>query len=181
MELQHINIKIPLDGELSIDLARVVETFHQWIRDGVIDELLIDVADYAHVPAGPGVLLIGHEADYCFDNTGDRWGLRYNRKAPLDGTNEDRFRQAFGAAAKACRLLETQLAVKFSRMELELFINDRALAPNTPATFAACEAEISAFAKNVVGCQDFTLKQDADPRHRFGVAIVACKPFDLSI
>ena len=180
MELQHVNIKIPLDGQLSVDLSRIVETFHQWIRDGVMDELLIDVADYAHVPAGPGVLLIGHEADYCFDNTGDRWGLRYNRKAPLTGSNENRFHQAFRAAAKACLSLETQLALKFSRTNLELFINDRALAPNTPATYSACKADLSAFATDTLGCPKFTLKRDSDPRHRFSVAITVRQPFDLS-
>ena len=32
-------------------------------------------------PAGPGVMLIGHQADYSVDNTDDRLGVRYNRKA----------------------------------------------------------------------------------------------------
>ena len=57
-------------------------------------ELLLDVADYRHVPAGPGVMLIGNEGDYSVDNTGDRLGIRYNRKAALDGDNQDRLRQA---------------------------------------------------------------------------------------
>ena len=48
--------------------------FHQWIRDSVCPEMLIDVADYRHVPAGPGVMLIGHEANYSLDNRENRLG-----------------------------------------------------------------------------------------------------------
>ena len=45
-----------------IELEKLVPVFHQWIREKKIpDELLIDVADYAHVPQGPGVVLIDQE------------------------------------------------------------------------------------------------------------------------
>ncbi len=184
MELQHVNVKIYVDGDLNVAPARFIEVFHQWIRDQVLDELLIDVADYRHVPGGPGVMLIGHEADYSMDNTDNRYGLRYNRKAPLDGSNEDRLRQAFRSAANACRLLEAEFAtdgpLKFNRHEFELFINDRALAPNTPETMTACKPELEAFLENVFGHRDFTLKHQSDPRTRFGVTVELAKPFDLT-
>ena len=147
-----------------------------------LDELLIDVADYRHVPAGPGVLLVAHEADYSMDNAGKRWGLRYNRKAAVEGTNLDRLRQAFVAALNACRLLEEEFAdgdgLRFSRDEFELFINDRASAPNTPETFASAEPEIGAFLNGLLGHTEFTLTQFGDPRARFGVAVKCGKPFD---
>ena len=150
MELQHVNVKIYVEGDLTVDPARFIKVFHEWIQEDALDEMLIDVADYRHVPAGPGVLLIAHEADYSMDNTDNRWGLRYNRKSMLEGDNENRFRQALRSAANACRLLEARLAdesvpLKFSRHEFELFINDRALAPNSPETFAACRPELEAF------------------------------------
>ena len=184
MNLQHVNVKIYVDGDLKVDAARFIEVFHEWIREQVLDELLIDVADYRHVPAGPGVLLVGHEADYSMDNTENRWGLRYNRKASLDGSNEVRFRQAFAAALNACRLLEAQFAadgsLKFSRHEFEMFINDRALAPNTPETFAACKSELEAFLEHVLGHGEFSLDHRNDARTRFGVIIKIAKPFDLT-
>ena len=43
------------------------------------------MADYRHVPEGPGVMLIGHQANYSVDNTDNRLGVRYNRKEPLEG------------------------------------------------------------------------------------------------
>ncbi len=184
MELQHVNVKIYVDGDLKVDPARFIEVFHQWIRDEALDELLIDVADYRHVPAGPGVLLVAREADYSMDNADNRWGLRYNRKAVLDGGNEDRFRQALRSAAQACLLLEAQLEdegpLKFSRQEFELFINDLALVTNTPETYAACKPELEAFLNNVLGHGEFSLEHRSDPRSRFGVTVKVAKPFDLA-
>jgi hypothetical protein len=180
MELQHINVK----GDLPVDPAEFIPVFHQWVKDKVLDELLIDVADYRHVPAGPGVLLVGHEADYDMDNTDNRWGLRYSRKAPLAGSNEDRFRQAFRSAAHACGMLEKQFAgdsaLTFSRREFELFVNDRALAPNTPETFGACKPELESFLKNLLGHDEFELVHRAEPRRLFGVIISSAQPFELT-
>ena len=42
-------------------------------------KLLLDVADYKHVQEGPGIVLIGHEADYSLDLGGGRAGLVYDR------------------------------------------------------------------------------------------------------
>ncbi len=184
MELQHVNVKIYVEGDLPVDPADFIPVFHQWVKDKVMDELLIDVADYRHVPAGPGVLLVGLEADYDMDNTDNRWGLRYSRKAPLEGTNEDRFRQAFRSAAHACGMLEKQFAgdspLKFSRREFELFVNDRALAPNTPETFEACKPELESFLQNLLGHDEFDLVHRDDPRRLFGVTISSAQPFELT-
>src|SRR5262245_5785839 len=102
MEFQHINAKIFVEGELPFDPSGFINVFHQWIQESALPELLIDVADYCHVPDGPGVLLVAHEADYSMDHTDGRWGMRYNRKAPLSGANEDRYAQALAGAARAC-------------------------------------------------------------------------------
>jgi len=181
MELQHVNVKIFVDGDLSVDPEQVINVFHNWTAEQSCDELLIDVADYRHVPAGPGVVLVGLEADYAMDNAGQRWGLLYNRKVSMDGSNEDRFTQAFRAAAAACQRLEDQLTgLKFSRQEFQLFINDRALAPNVPETLDACRGEIESFLQTVLGHGDATLTAEPDPRRRFGVQVQTGAPFDLA-
>lgn len=183
MELQHVNVKIYVDGELSVDPGRFIECFHGWVRDQIMEEeMLIDVADYRHVPAGPGVVLIGLEADYGMDQTGNRYGLRYNRKAPLDSSNRDRLLHALSRAARACRMLETEFGgdgLKFRRDELELFINDRAFAPNTPETYAACKPEFESFLQEILGHGNFSLQQESEPRRRFGVTVKTEQPFDL--
>jgi hypothetical protein len=185
MEVQHVNVKVFVDGELRVDPARFIEVFHRWVRDQVLDELLIDVADYRHVPAGPTVLLVGLASDYSLDNTGNRYGLRYNRKWPLEGTNEDRIAQALCAAARVCRMLESELEadgpLRFSRHELELSINDRALAPNTPETYEACKPVFESALAQTLCHNDFKLTHDLDdPRRRFTVSVQAAQPFDFS-
>ncbi len=180
MDLQHVNIKIALEGELQIDSDRIIEVFHQWIQEQVMDELLVDVADYRHVPAGPGILIMGLEGDYNLDQTGGRYGLRYNRKKPVDGTNTERFSQALGAATKACQLLEKEFEGKlaFDRKGLELFINDRALAPNTPETFEASKKDLEEWVKSLGGGKIERTHAD-DPRKLFGVTLALEKPLNI--
>ncbi len=45
MELQHVNVKIFVEDDDAVDPERFIGAFHRWIRDRVLDELLIDVAD----------------------------------------------------------------------------------------------------------------------------------------
>ncbi len=101
MNLQHVNVKLLLANPAEVHLDPLIPVFHSWIQDKVFDELLLDIADYQHVPDGPGVVLIGFEGDYSVDNTDHRLGVRYNRKTPLDGTNQDRLKQAARAALTA--------------------------------------------------------------------------------
>lgn len=181
MELQHVNVKIFVDGDLPVDPEQFINVFHSWTAEQSREELLIDVADYRHVPAGPGVVLVGHEADYAMDHAGRRWGLLYNRKVTTDGSNEDRFAQAFRAAASACLRLEDELPrLKFNRQEFQLLINDRALAPNVPETFEACRGEIASFLRTLLGHGDAVLTAEPDPRRRFGVMVQTGQPIDLT-
>ena len=181
MQLQHVNIKIFVDGDLQIDLQRIIEVFHRWTAEQSMDEMLIDVADYRHVPAGPGIVLVGHEADYALDNAGNLLGLLYNRKAAIDGSNADRFRQALAAASKACDLLEDEFPgqLRFNRKEFELIINDRAFAPNTAETFESCKPELKAFLGEL-GQTDAELNHNAESRRRFTVNVKLSEPLAAS-
>ena len=182
MEFQHVNVKMFVAGELGFDPSRFINAFHQWIQAQAMPEMLIDVADYCHVPDGPGVLLVAHEADYSMDHTDGRWGLRYNRKATISGSNDDRFRQALSAAASACCRLEEDFAadgLHFGRTEFEVFINDRALAPNTPETSASFKSELSGCLTKLLGHSKFTLQLPRDPRQRVDAVVTTAQPFDL--
>jgi len=183
MEFQHVNVKLFIEGELPFDPSRFINTFHEWIQTEAMPELLIDVADYCHVPDGPGVLLVAHEADYSMDHTDGRWGLRYNRKAPIAGSNGVRFRQALSATAGACCQLEKDFAndgpLKFSRTAFEVFINDRALAPNTPETLAAFQSEVRSFLSGL-GHTDFRLESHSDARRRTGAVVTLARALDLN-
>jgi hypothetical protein len=184
VNLQHVNVKLMLDSPADADLALLVPIFHAWIQGQIFEELLLDVADYRHVPAGPGVILIGHQANYSVDNTDNRLGVRYNRKAELDGGNQDRLAQATRAALIACQRLEAEptVAGKFhsSGRELELFINDRLLAPNSEATFEAARPDLQRFAEKLFRGSQYSLSHNRDPRKLFGVSLKASDPFPLA-
>ena len=63
MELQHVNVKLLLANPDAVDLAPLFPIFNSWIQNQAPSELLLDIADYRHVPDGPGVVLIGHQGN----------------------------------------------------------------------------------------------------------------------
>ena len=58
-DLQRINIKFFLAADAELSPAEAFRVFNTWIPT-TPDEVLIDVADYSHVPEGPVTLLVGH-------------------------------------------------------------------------------------------------------------------------
>ena len=183
MEFQYINIKLYLDDSRKVNLGDVVPIFHSWIQDQSCEELLIDVADYRHVHCGPGVVLIGHQADYSLDNTDDRLGIRYNRKEVLEGSNFDRFKQAMRSALIACQLLESDARLngsfRFGQKEFQLFINDRLMAPNVDATYQEAKPELDLFFHELIGGSDYSVRLAPDPRRLFGVSVRTSRAFSV--
>src|SRR5580704_14640387 len=153
MTLQHVNVKLLVENPKQVDLEPLIPVFHEWIQGQIFDELLLDVADYRNVPSGPGVILIGHQADYSVDNSDGRLGVRYNRKAALDGSNLERLQQAARAALTACQKFEQEPRLdgklRFNGREIELSINDRLLAPNNAQSRKGADAEFQAFARRL--------------------------------
>ena len=186
MELQHVNVKLLVKNPEEVDLEPLIPIFHSWIHGKVFQELLLDVADYRHVQAGPGVVLIGLQGNYSVDNANHRLGVRYNRKAALEGNNQDRFVQAARAAATACQRLESEASMKgklgFNGREVEIFINDRLLAPNREETRKAVEpGSPGRSSKELFRGSDYSLTfGSSDPRGLFGVSAKASRPFSSS-
>jgi hypothetical protein len=184
VDLQHVNVKLLLEKSADADLEPLIPIFHGWIEGQVFDELLLDIADYRHVPAGPGVVLIGHQANYSVDNADDRLGVRYNRKSVLDGSNQDRLTQAARAALIACQRLEVEPRLggrlRFNGHEIEVFINDRLVAPNREETRDAVKPDLQAFFGKLFRGSEFSLTPESDPRRLFGVTAKASKSFTVS-
>lgn len=179
MNIQHVNIKFYLERPESIPLENFSAVFNAWIQQQRLEELLIDVADYLHVHHGPGMMLIGHEADYSLDNRAGRLGLLYNRKQQIDGTTQEKLAQAAAAALHAAQILEDENGLKFSGSEVQVIVNDRLLVPNTVETFEALEPDLKAFFDRLYDGDDFSLSHHADPRERFTVNVQTATPFDV--
>jgi hypothetical protein len=183
MQLQHVNVKLLVLNPEEASLEPLIPVFHSWIENQNGDELLIDVADYTHVPAGPGVVLIGHEGNYSVDNTGNRLGVRYNRKAVLDGNNQDCLTQAARSALTACQRLEAEprLAGKFrfNGQDIEILINDRLVAPNNAATREAFDADFHFFSQKLFRGKEYSISYGTDPRSLFAALVKAARPFSV--
>jgi hypothetical protein len=184
VNLQHVNVKLQTRSLEVTDLEPLIPVFHRWIQSQIFEELLLDIADYRHVPAGPGIVLIGHQADYSVDNTDNRWGVRYNRKAALDGNNHSRLVQAARAALTACLRLEEEPSLNgkigFNGQEVEVFINDRLAAPNVEATREATKSEFKSFFEKLFQGAEFSLSHETDFRRQFGVLAKASKAFSAT-
>lgn len=179
MNIQHINIKLYFENPETVNLADFGAVFNTWIQQQRLDELLIDVADYLHVHNGPGIMLIGHEADYSLDNRAGRLGLLYNRKEQIEGTTEEKLVQAVRAALIAAQILEKENGLKFNGSEVQFIVNDRLLVPNTAETFAALEAEFKSFFDQLYNSAEYSHSHNYDRRERFTVNVKTESKFDV--
>jgi hypothetical protein len=181
MDLQHINVKVfARDGD-RLRTGDYTGVFNRWIQERALAEMLVDVADYGHVHQGPGLVLIGHEANYSLDQQGGRLGLLYNRKAPVEGPPEARLAQALRSALIAAHKLEREEGLRFSGNDAEIMVNDRLLAPNTPETLAALKPALEAVFNRLYAGQAYTLAHTStDPRQRFSVTVSTAASFDVA-
>ena len=184
VELQHVNLKLLLGNPDGIDLEALIPVFHGWIQGHACEEVLVDVTDYRHVDSGPGIVLIGHEANYSVDNTDGRLGVRYNRKAALEGSNQDRLAQAARAALTACQRLEADPrmggTMRFNGQDVEVLINDRLLVPNTSASHHVLDPEFRVFFDRLFGEERYNLMYCDEPRKLFAVTAKAFRTFSTS-
>lgn len=184
MQAHKLQVKIfavPSTGPAP-SLETFIPVLHRWIKDHVVRELMIDVANYAHVPRGPGVVLIGHGSDTFIDETEGRRGVMHSRKREAPAP-EERLGDAFRRALHAAMLLETEPAlagtVRFSPNEFLFRINDRLLAPNTDQAFASMKAELDALGARMFE-GPYELGRVGDAKSLFSVKLVSPAPTTLA-
>jgi len=161
-----------------VDLAVFNGIFQRWIQQKKLDGLLIDVADYRHVFQGPGVILIGHEADYGMDMGAGRLGLLYTRKRHHDTDLQQQLRSSFHLALAACHALEGEPELlgklKFRADEVEIRFADRLRLPNTPDALEKVRGDLNAALAEIYGGAPFSFAAASDdPRQVFTVRVTA--------
>ena len=174
-KLQRVALKVFFTPQTAstFKTREVIPVFHRWIQTQAVDGLLIDVADYTHLPTGPAVILIAHEGQYSIDLTDGKLGLQYSQTKPLSGNPLERMTALTRTLLKAARLLENETLLgtppRFRGDQLEYLANDRLLAPNTEETFTAFQSSFETLLATVSPDGDWTLEQDTDPKARFRV------------
>lgn len=171
MSLQRVSISVNL-ADPSVDPESFVPVFHDWIQKGAVEGLLIDVARYAHVHHGPGIMLVGHEGDYSIDLSEGRPALRYTAKRDVPEATSDAIAfvlgRLLGAAARAADVAGGAV----DATELTVEIRDRLTAPNGPESLAALAPDIAAGLEGALGAVVIDpAPLDDDPRAPLAVRV----------
>jgi hypothetical protein len=172
--LVRIGAKLYAQDPDAVELDAYIGLFHGWIQGRVLDGLPIDVADYGHVPDGPGVMLIGHEADRALDLGEGRPGALYQRKRDLEGPLAERLRVVLeGVEDTARRIEEVRAAagVRFGRDEVLVRVLDRRLAPNDDATLEALRPALEAALAAAHPGREASIERVGEAREPFAVRV----------
>lgn len=171
-----INVKLFVQDASAVDLEELIPVFHRWIREDVLeDELPIDVAGYAHVPKGPGVVMICDHAHYYFDERAGRAGLRYRGRRVARGAGEEAIARALRSLLRVASLLEKEPALggryRFRTDEIEFGISDRLRAPSDARTLSAVRPALDSAVKTLYGKPAKSVALASGPREPFMVSI----------
>lgn len=171
--------------EGGVDEACFIPIFHDWIRLKSLPGTLIDVADYRHVPDGPGIMLISFDINYAMDHGGGQFGLSAQRKLGSEGSHSERIVDLAKRMARFGTLLEedTRLGGAFALEggKFHYCANDRLRLPNTEESFAALQPELLAAAAVLYGDQPVVVSRlENDPRERLTVVVEAAGPVAMA-
>ncbi|MFM7439547.1 MAG: hypothetical protein ACKO2V_13255 [Snowella sp.] len=184
MDLERFCLKFFV-REGDVDETTFIPIFHEWIRLKKLPGTLIDVADYRHVPDGPGIMLISHEINYAMEHGGGQFGLSAQRKLGEGSTHQEKIVDLAKRTATFGALLESESSLA-GQLRLEggkfLYIaNDRLQAPNTDEAFAALKPDLEAAATQLYGGQQVSITRlENDPRDRLTAVVEAKGTIDIA-
>ncbi|HSH75483.1 MAG TPA: hypothetical protein VLA09_07370 [Longimicrobiales bacterium] len=171
-----VSVKLFVEDPDGVRPGELIPVLHRWIREDLLEgELPIDVANYEHVPKGPGVVLICDKAHYYFDLRGGRAGLRYRGRREARASGRSSVSGAFRAVLLAARLLESDAALggryAFETRELEFGIYDRLRAPSDERTLAAVRPDLLAAVSALYGTDDVDIGLASAPNEPFMASV----------
>ncbi|MGH0032145.1 MAG: hypothetical protein ACQGVC_20335 [Myxococcota bacterium] len=178
MNPQRISCKFFLhpDPTAPVVLSPFIGMFHRFIQEKTLDGLLLDVADYAHVPDGPGILLVGHDVDYGLDLAEGRAGLLVVRKRYGELPAADALRLALASALGAITAIEADGSgdVRFATSAVTVQLLDRLATPNDDATYEAARSALAPVLSDLYGEKHEVARAHADdPRKPLTLTVTA--------
>ena len=145
MTPKRLGVKFYISNPDAVELDAIIPIFQRWIQQQTVENMLIDVADYKHVPEGPGILLIAHEGDYSVDMAHGKPSLLYTYKIVA----EDNVAAAVATAARRALtainalLAEETITLEFDLKSAEISFIDRLNYPNTEDTLSKVQESLS--------------------------------------
>lgn len=175
-QLSRVCVKVyaPEPSPVIDDAAVYVPIFHEWIRRGDLGLVAIDVADYAHVPDSPGIMLVAHEAAFALDRSDERFGLMGQRRTPVAGGAAESIattlRQVLQLAERLQREPQLGGVLNFDLSTVRIESNDRLNGPNTDEGYDSFEPAVrQALAAVFPGSGVSLSRVQNDPRDRLAV------------
>jgi len=174
-EVGRLTAKI-FSPEPAVPDERFVPIFHKWIRTRALGELLLDVADYTHVPEGPGVVLVGHDTTFSLDRSNGQFGLLAQRRRPFAGDPIDGVvatLEALLATADALERDASGAGLRIDRARIRIEANDRLRTPNTDEGFLILRPVVAAAAQRLFADREIVVERvENDRRERLAVEVV---------
>lgn len=177
MQTHKVVLKLFLAEECTVSQESYIPVFHRVIREKILSDILIDVADYRHVHEGPGVMLIGHESDFAMDQGQSSTGLRFNRKRGDLGGLQPNLMDGLSKVLRLAKFMEDapefQGRLRFCTQKLFIGTNDRLKAPNTDETYQKVEPLVRSIAVDLYGDKAAEITRVDESRSLFGVHLKA--------
>ena len=171
MELDRVDIKVFVSNPESVRWSDFTEIFTRWRDED--SERWLDIADYLHMPHGPGLLLVGTDVHVSMDNRHGRPGLLYSRRLPLSGSTRERIVAALRETLEFAAKMEgeSSLSLRFGTDALDFVVNDRVQFPNDVDGFTALRGDLSDALSEVWGGAHVALSRNSAATERLTVHV----------
>lgn len=175
MQVQQLEVKLFVETDTNIDQQALIPIFHRWIQEHRLgDVLLIDVADYSHVPDGPGVMLLGHGVQWKMDGDGGEIGFAFARKRDQPGDLAGKLAEAFAHLSKAADALEQEPSLRgtlrLDRSHGQVTVMSRLVAANDQKTYDEFAPILQEFLRSQHNAAEVAVNRaSSDPREPLAV------------
>jgi len=174
-DLQRIDWKVFIDASEGYSLDPILTVFDRWRQEDDAPSDWVDLADYAHMPRGPRVMMAGKREHFSLDTNEPGPGLLLQNRAGLVGSIEERFIESMKRhLTLAVRLTsedEWPTDLKVQGGAWSVAINDRLGFPNDDATEAELKDGLVGALDRFFGEGGYALTRDEDPARRYGYGI----------
>jgi hypothetical protein len=177
MDLQRIDLKALLDAPRDVKLDSLLGIFARWRNDKEHPARWVDLADYAHMSRGAGVVIVGKQGMFGVTRFDPGLGLFYSGRAEYEGSFEKRvlesFRRHLALATALHREPDYPAELKTLTASWELSVNDRLNFPNTEETDRLLRPAVEAALDKLFGPGSYEITADNDRQRRYGFAVRA--------
>jgi hypothetical protein len=175
MDLQRLDIYALIDAPRNAKLDSLLAIFGRWRGDAAHPAKWIDLADYAHMSRGSGVVLVGKQGIFGVTRFDPGLGLLYSGRAEYEGSLEQRvvesFRRHLSLTAALLREPDYPAELKNLTGAWDLTVNDRLNFPNNEQTDRLLRPPIQAALDKLFGVGAYELAPHSDAQQRYGVAL----------